>query len=154
MTKLAIDWEADTAIEESVLRSIGNSRLKPIFRGVAEIQHCFVSFARVCSGQHVHNAWQRYWQHIAGTTWHPTGPNALRFATTSCVARALLAGPWFLVFELHVRHATCRWCARCKNSRRKHNLFHCRVLSCPDSAGAYAVLTVPQQHTVLLSPPP
>ena len=28
-------------------------------------------------------------------------------------------------------------------------LEHCRVLSCPDSAGAYAVLTVPQQHTLL-----
>ena len=110
VTKLAIDWEADTAIEESVLRSIGNPRLKPIFRSVAEIQRCFVSSPRVCSGQHVHNAWQRYWQHIAGTTWRPTGPNALRFATTSCVAPALLACPWFLVFDLYVRHATCTWC--------------------------------------------
>ena len=109
-TKLAIDWEADTAIEESVLCSIGNPRLKPIFRSVAEIQRCFVSSPRVCSGQHVHNAWQRYWQHIAGTTWRPTGPNALRFATTSCVAPALLACPWFLVFDLYVRHATCTWC--------------------------------------------
>ena len=39
-TKLAIDWEADTAIEESVLCSIGNPRLKPTFQCVAEIQRC------------------------------------------------------------------------------------------------------------------
>ena len=58
----------------------------------------------------MHNAWQRYWQHIAGTTWRPTGPNAPSFATTSCVAHALLACPGFLVSDLYVRHATCTWC--------------------------------------------
>ena len=90
--------------------SIGNSGPSPIFRCVAEIQRCFVSSPRVCSGQHVHNTWQRYWQHIAGTTWRPTGPNAPSFATTSCVAHALLACPGFLVSDLYVRHATSTWC--------------------------------------------
>ena len=45
--------------------------------------------------------------------WRPTGPNAPSFATTSCVARALLAGSWFLVSDLYVRHATCTWCCYC-----------------------------------------
>ena len=109
-TKLAIDWEADTAIEESVLRSIGNPRLKPIFRGVAEIQRCFVSLPRVSSGRHRRAAWLQSWWCIAGTTSRPTGPNAARFALKSTLARVLLAGSWFTVSEAYVRHATCRWC--------------------------------------------
>ena len=122
-TKLAIDWEADTAIEESVLCSMETPDLSRFFEAL--LRSSVVLFCR-----RTFAAGNTCTTHGSGTGNTLLGPRGVpqtqtqRFATTSCVAHALLACPGFLVSDLYVRHAICTWC-RYRPRRETHGTRAC-----------------------------